>query len=52
MSQTIVPQKCLCPDDCNCRRDYRTNYCGCQEHEPPQEIKSAWVIDDAGTVIL
>lgn len=24
---------CTCPDDCNCRSAWRTNYCGCRGHE-------------------
>lgn len=24
--------RCMCPDDCNCHRPYRTNYCGCKLH--------------------
>ena len=23
---------CMCPDDCNCRHPWRTNYCGCKAH--------------------
>jgi hypothetical protein len=25
-------ERCGCPDDCNCRRSWRTNYCGCKAH--------------------
>jgi hypothetical protein len=24
---------CTCPDDCNCRCEWRTNYCGCRAHD-------------------
>ncbi len=23
---------CMCPDDCNCRKEWRVNYCGCTAH--------------------
>lgn len=23
---------CTCPDDCNCHKPWRTNYCGCKQH--------------------
>jgi deoxyribodipyrimidine photolyase len=29
--------KCYCPDDCNCHSPWRTNYCGCKQHEEVQE---------------
>jgi hypothetical protein len=29
MSATL---RCYCPDDCNCRTPWRTNYCGCRQH--------------------
>ena len=25
-------ERCYCPDDCNCRKPWRANYCGCRRH--------------------
>ena len=27
------PKSCYCPDDCNCRKPWRTSYCGCRAHD-------------------
>jgi len=27
-----VEASCTCPDDCNCRKAWRTNVCGCKAH--------------------
>jgi hypothetical protein len=32
-SEFEVQRKCMCPDDCNCHYSWRTNYCGCKQHE-------------------
>lgn len=31
-SRASLAQRCACPDDCNCRKPWRPNYCGCQQH--------------------
>lgn len=30
---TFPGDDCTCPDDCNCRRPWRINYCGCKAHD-------------------
>jgi hypothetical protein len=32
MRGAIEHERCMCPDDCNCRHAWRTNFCGCQQH--------------------
>lgn len=33
---------CYCPDDCNCHSPWRTNYCGCRQHEERQAAREAY----------
>jgi hypothetical protein len=30
--QASAAPACGCPDDCNCRKPWRMNYCGCRAH--------------------
>jgi hypothetical protein len=31
--QLSMGDRCHCPDDCGCRKPWRTNYCGCRAHD-------------------